>query len=1192
MTGRTVPVIQLQSTTHPTIRYKPTLFHKPLPCNNISSIVLTAIIKSEQLVNRIATRWISISYHTTYERIGLCDNRGTLYLLDLKSNSYNIIQRTGIQYKHIQFLPNDLLLCGGNDGNIRVYDCGTNNCILTLKGHSNAIHNIYCKNRYLISSSTDCTILWQLYNESNIIDIVKVRTIHINVKQCIFSHNHTELYALIGNDITVYSLHDYTELYTMNVPYQQQSGSVYQLNSIVLTDNNEYIIGGGNSNILYVFNLSTHQLLHTIKLPVTVFSVLEMAAVHHTPLCITLLCSGGSIYLCNARNSEYNCIIQPQSTSNININYAISNTHNYLSTITRSGTMRLYLCGTVFKQMYQSTYNIRQPQLPQSILTPDKRHHIEPAISTTPLLSPDRKPDHLLDINKLRRMLERYGEYPDKHRLLIYRYLLQLPENITSYHTLCSTGIHPAYQNLYDRYPIKSQRIYRRLQLVCSNLANYNTLFSIVEYMPIFIFPFVKSMNTYNDEILFEFILTFIYNICSRWYELYPNVPVVLLNACDQLLQIHDIELHDYLHNTLQCNSIDIFWPHIYTVYQNNLTGDNWLVLIDHLLCDEPVFYYYITVAFILYNKSIIMNCTNKTQYISNVTNNTNHNASIKKLIVDAQKLRNNTTYDIHQQFISNTIGTSTDSKPYNAVWSYLPAGQYIQYELAPKFIVDYQLKQRQIIVNETQHNIANNQSIKQLQHNNHLQQQLHKFNRFNDELYQQSSVHNQLQTNKLNNILQNTTNLLNNQLHAQQVHNLDEEHQLLQDQYNQLQRKNTIDRNVNHDRKYNASIDNNNKLQQDQSINQSNRIQSIKQANNNMLSNDMDQLQLQSLIQQQRQYIDANNVLNDQLHQQYSEQQNRLHDQQLSELERTQHELQQFNNKLKVQAQLNNINNIERIKQSSKQLSQQNQLDLNKIHIDAVLLAEQQKLQLMKQSNQQQQTQHDHINSIIDNNVMQNNRIKQQQHDYYTKQISDAELQKYKQAQSIEQSIHQQQQNSFLAELNDINHQSSMQHMNNESTMNDIVNQLSQQNIRDQRIVARASQHADQSDVQLAFQQELHQQQLDVIQNERNRFHAIRNELYQYINKNEQQLIDQHEQRMLELLSNKSKQLLQLREIWRTGIQSNEIQRLEAEYLLSIQHIQQHNQHIQQIEKEFRERYEVYSSDDDSSSIDTVSTE
>ncbi len=209
--------------------------------------------------------------------------------------------------------------------------------------------------------------------------------------------------------------------------------------------------------------------------------------------------------------------------------------------------------------------------------------------------------------------------------------------------------------------------------------------------------------------------------------------------------------------------------------------------------------------------------------------------------------------------------------------------------------------------------------------------------------------------------------------------------------------------------------------------------------------------------------------------------------------------------------------------------------------------------------------------------------------------------MNKYKQVLSITQSINKQQHNAFLAELNEINHNTTLQHINNESTMNDIVNQLTQQNINDQHIVTRASQHTDQSDIQLAYQSELHQQQLDIIQNERARFHALRNELYQYINKQEQQLIDQHESRMLELLNNKSKKLLQLREIWRSGVQSNELQRLESEYLLSIQNIEQHNQHIQQIEHEFRQRYGLNNSDSDSdssssvsidSSIDTVSTE
>ena len=47
--------------------------------------------------------------------------------------------------------------------------------------------------------------------------------------------------------------------------------------------------------------------------------------------------------------------------------------------------------------------------------------------------------------------------YPpvDKYRVLVWQSLLQLPGNTAAYQALASRGIHPAYENLGQSYPLK-----------------------------------------------------------------------------------------------------------------------------------------------------------------------------------------------------------------------------------------------------------------------------------------------------------------------------------------------------------------------------------------------------------------------------------------------------------------------------------------------------------------------------------------------------------------------------------------------------------------------------------------------------------------------------------------------------------------------------------------------------------------
>lgn len=79
---------------------------------------------------------------------------------------------------------------------------------------------------------------------------------------------------------------------------------------------------------------------------------------------------------------------------------------------------------------------------------------------------------------KLERYLTNFGEYPVKYRLLVWRFLLQLPENRTAYNALVASaarvscvdpscpdlvavelhiqvakGIHPAFNDLHVKYP-------------------------------------------------------------------------------------------------------------------------------------------------------------------------------------------------------------------------------------------------------------------------------------------------------------------------------------------------------------------------------------------------------------------------------------------------------------------------------------------------------------------------------------------------------------------------------------------------------------------------------------------------------------------------------------------------------------------------------------------------------------------
>ena len=48
--------------------------------------------------------------------------------------------------------------------------------------------------------------------------------------------------------------------------------------------------------------------------------------------------------------------------------------------------------------------------------------------------------------------------------MFIWRSILRLPENHATYAALVDKGTHPAFENMHEKYPIKSRKLLRVLQ--------------------------------------------------------------------------------------------------------------------------------------------------------------------------------------------------------------------------------------------------------------------------------------------------------------------------------------------------------------------------------------------------------------------------------------------------------------------------------------------------------------------------------------------------------------------------------------------------------------------------------------------------------------------------------------------------------------------------------------------------------
>lgn len=66
-------------------------------------------------------------------------------------------------------------------------------------------------------------------------------------------------------------------------------------------------------------------------------------------------------------------------------------------------------------------------------------------------------------------------QFPHKHRLVVWRFLLQLPQNETAHSGLLQRGTHPAYRKILEEIPTE-RRIGMRLERLLSSLAHWCAL--------------------------------------------------------------------------------------------------------------------------------------------------------------------------------------------------------------------------------------------------------------------------------------------------------------------------------------------------------------------------------------------------------------------------------------------------------------------------------------------------------------------------------------------------------------------------------------------------------------------------------------------------------------------------------------------------------------------------------------------
>jgi hypothetical protein len=363
-------------------------------------------------------------------------------------------------------------------------------------------------------------------------------------------------------------------------------------------------------------------------------------------------------------------------------------------------------------------------------------HSLEPPQNSSLFILASTKTNQKhLSQSTLSTFLEKNKRFPETYRPLIWRYLLQLPENEGMFSELLGKGTHEKFIYLHKSYPITDRRVFQRLQSTCSCIANWSPVFGEISYIPQLVFPFVVLFG--SDELAaLESAITILMWWGRSWQATFPHPPVHITDILDALLQHHDEQLRTYFYKLDVAPGL-IAWKMLSTLFSEILPKDSWLCVMDYLLVniqDYSLFYIVPIAIFKMLRSSIL---TSQTQ--RNLINFLRFPQALDPiaLIQILKVLRQRTPAHL---LLGNTLNTSktslkgTTQKPYDdkdlelkdiresiadsegAPIFPLPRGRYPAFDGYPPHLVDWQVKERSIALSMQQEISSRESALEELE--------------------------------------------------------------------------------------------------------------------------------------------------------------------------------------------------------------------------------------------------------------------------------------------------------------------------------------------------------------------------------------------------------------------------------------------------------------------------------------------
>ncbi|XP_028919506.1 TBC1 domain family member 31 isoform X1 [Ornithorhynchus anatinus] len=693
------------------------------PCPGARDGILANIIHTTSGYHPKIIRFLNVAFDSSGDCLIAGDHRGNVYVFDLSSNRFTLVQRTMQACTALAFnlRRKSEYLVALADYSIKCFDTASKELVSWMRGHESSIFSIsvHSSGRYAITTSSDTAQLWDL-------DTFQ-RKRKLNVRQSVGIQ---KVFFLPLSNTIISCFQDDTifawECDTLSCKYQlppPPEGSNFHYKVFAVTRDGRILVAGGKSNHLHLWCLETKRLLRIIQMPTKVRAIRNLEFLPDnfdagSNQVLGVLSQDGIMRFINIQTCKL--LFDIGSHDEGIGSSSVSPNGRYIAAVMDNGSLNIYSVQALTQEINKPPPSLVKVVEDLSLNKPDQlRMKVSSGRVRRPWKSKESKAENRvlkcdmkaslenkenelpdgLSKKRLQSLLKGYGEYPTKYRMFIWRALLQLPENHSAFSSLIDKGSHSAFLNLPEKYPIKSRKLLRVLQRTLSALAHWSSIFGDTPYLPLLAFPFVKLFQN-NHLVCFEVVATLIVNWCQHWFEYFPNPPINILSMLENVLAHHDKELLQHFMK-YDVTSQLYAWPLLETVFSEVLTREEWLKVFDNVFSNHPSFLLMTVVAYNTCFRAPLLNCTQKDdfEYFFHHRNNLDINA----LIREAYRLMDVTPADIHPRRMLD------DFVP-------LTKGQYPIFNKYPKFIVDYQTQERERIRNDEMEYLRERQLVHELE--------------------------------------------------------------------------------------------------------------------------------------------------------------------------------------------------------------------------------------------------------------------------------------------------------------------------------------------------------------------------------------------------------------------------------------------------------------------------------------------